>query len=273
MTSSPRSLLLLVTGTGTSIGKTHLAVALVHAVQALGHSAAGFKPIESGVGGPEATDFDRLRDASTFHVKPSIRPVRALPAPISPHLAAADAGTTIELSELFSAVTALQSLVDVLVLELPGGLFSPLSPTLVNGDVARVLRPTATWLVAPDRLGVLHDVGAASRAAAADGIGIDGIALAPPAAPDASTGRNFAELPLVTRVVHRVTIPRVAAPEALAADASVATILKVSLHRVHQPAALQTMPDVTDLGEDRVVGDDDDDGAAPSLVPDDIAKT
>ena len=45
-----------------------------------------------------------------------------------------------------------------LVVELAGGLFSPLAPQLTNAEVIAALAPTFTFLVAPDRLGVLHDI-------------------------------------------------------------------------------------------------------------------
>ena len=53
-------------------------------------------------------------------------------------------------------------------------------------------------LVAPDRLGVLHDVGATHRAAASAGVVVDAVVLMAPAKADASTGSNAAELALLT---------------------------------------------------------------------------
>ena len=65
---------------------------------------------------------------------------------------------------------------------------------LVNADVAQLLQPDRMLLVAPDRLGVLHDVLATLRAAAAIPLRIDGIVLVEPAQPDSSTGSNADEL-------------------------------------------------------------------------------
>jgi len=73
--------LLVVTGTGTEIGKTHTACALA---SAWGRSAkvAAVKPIESG----GTADGDALGRVSTFHVTRCRAPYMYA-NPVSPHLA------------------------------------------------------------------------------------------------------------------------------------------------------------------------------------------
>ncbi|MBX3185916.1 MAG: dethiobiotin synthase [Labilithrix sp.] len=201
--------LLVVSGTGTEIGKTHLAAALIAAWAALlresnrGAAVAGLKPIESG----GCADGDTLGRMSTFHVKRFSAPYM-LARPVSPHLAARDEGRSIEIGEVAAHVDAVRVEADAVVVELPGGLFSPLAESVSNADLARALSPTATLLVAPDRLGVLHDVGACARAAASIGLALHGIALVTPAHADASTGTNAGELSFVTTVPALATIPR-----------------------------------------------------------------
>lgn len=198
MTKTP---LLVVTGTGTEIGKTHVASALVGAwvrrLLSAGHPAprvAGIKPIESGVAidEPLGDDGRRLEALATFHVKHP--PPYLFARPVSPHLAARDEGRTIDLPTVVAWADAVREDADAIVLELAGGLFSPLGPAKMNADLARALSPDACILVAPDRLGVLHDVGAASRAAEAMGVRIHGVLLSTPATVDASTGTNAREL-------------------------------------------------------------------------------
>ena len=92
--------------------------------------------------------------------------------------------------------------------ELPGGLFSPLSETATNADLIRRLDPWRVLLVAPDRLGVLHDVIATSRAAQAEDVRIDGVILSAPAMPDASTGTNAEELGRVSVPAVLAALPR-----------------------------------------------------------------
>ncbi len=187
--------LVVVTGTGTEIGKTVVARGLVAAWAARGGAIAGLKPIESGQtpGGELGGDAGALGRVSTFHVT-RFPPPYLLMDPVSPHLAARREGRTIDPRVVSSWVADIRARADGVVVELPGGLFSPLTDHLTNADLVTRLAPTRVLLVAPDRLGVIHDVVATVRAARATGISIDGLVLSTPATPDASTGTNAAEL-------------------------------------------------------------------------------
>jgi dethiobiotin synthetase len=212
--------LVLVAGTGTEIGKTQLAEALLMAMGVAGLRAAGLKPVESGVG-PWESDRTRLSRASSFHVKPF---GVALKAPISPHRAAREEGVPLPLESLAAEIEALREAADFILVELAGGLFTPLAPDTLNVDFARSLRTDFLLLVAPDRLGVLHDVLATTRAAAATGLRIDGIVLNAPVRGDASTGTNATELASFTAIPVLASVPR-ADVSALAGDGSIALIL------------------------------------------------
>ena len=201
--------LLLVTGTGTEIGKTFAATALTRAWAATGRRVAGVKPVESGVVG-EPADVAALARASSA-ASPSPPPYLFAP-PISPHLAARAEGRAISLVTIRDWVEAARATVEGLLVELPGGLFSPLSDAETNADLARMLEPTAIVLVASDRLDVLVTV----RAAATLGLAFHGIVLSTPAATDASTGTNADEL-------RRILLPGpliVALPRTDEADAT-----------------------------------------------------
>jgi dethiobiotin synthetase len=184
--------LLIVTGTGTEIGKTAVSEALVHAWGQT-HRIAGLKPIESGVVANDPGDVNRLGRVSTFHVTRFTSPY-LLEAPVSPHLAARREGRLIDLTTIRTWVDSIRTEADGVLVELPGGLFSPITDTLTNADLAKALAATNLLLIAPDRLGVLHDVIATVHAAHSAGISFDGIILSAPAEPDASTGTNAAEL-------------------------------------------------------------------------------
>jgi dethiobiotin synthetase len=220
--------LVVVTGTGTEIGKTHTSEALLRALGVRGR-VAGIKPVESGVAGSHATDADRLRQASTFHVQHFA--YRFDPA-VSPHLAARAAGLPIDLGAICTAVARARDLVDLLLVELPGGLFTPLTDTRTNADLAAALAPDTILLVAPDRLGVLHDVGATLRAARTVPLGLPVLALVAPAVADASTGSNAAELRAAFS--RLVSIPRAPAaelashPSILALAGTVATLCRLA---------------------------------------------
>jgi dethiobiotin synthetase len=193
------SRLVVITGTGTGIGKTHVAAALVRAWSAHGR-VAGLKPVESG----GTADGELLGQMSTFHVQ-RLHPPYMLARPVSPHLAAREEGRTIDPAVVTAWVDGIRVQADGAVVELAGGFFSPLAPGLTNAELAAALRPDAIVLVAPDRLGVLHDVGAVTRAAPG---AFAGIVLSAPAHPDASTGTNAAELGLVTDVPVLGALPR-----------------------------------------------------------------
>ncbi|GAC1572200.1 MAG: hypothetical protein NVS3B20_24070 [Polyangiales bacterium] len=82
------------------------------------------------------------------------------------------------------------------MIETAGGLYSPLDDDgSTNGDLLRALLPRTSLLVAPNRLGVLHDVGAVRRAAALDGLRLDAVLLSSCSLwVDGSTAHNENEL-------------------------------------------------------------------------------
>ena len=141
--------LIVVTGTGTGIGKTHVSCALLRRAAEKKHSVFGYKPIESGVDGATRTDAERLAAVSSFHVKQC--PSFQLRAAISPHLAARLENVTIDLEPVQRFIRELCDRSVEVLIELPGGLFTPLTDTLRNVDVVAMLRPSLTLLIAPDR--------------------------------------------------------------------------------------------------------------------------
>jgi dethiobiotin synthetase len=208
--------LVTVVGTGTGVGKTHVTLALVRALEARGSVATAWKPLVTGTASPDGDDARLLSAALGRPLEP---PVFSAPDPVSPHLAAARAGRAIDVGAIAARARALAAAHDVVVVETAGGLFSPLGPGRTNADVARALAPCAVVLVAPDRLGVLHDVGAALRAARAEALALDALALSAPEAPDASTGTNAPELVALGIAPRAFAFSRAAfdAPASLAA--------------------------------------------------------
>lgn len=197
--------LVVVSGVGTGIGKTHLARSLVRAGAGQGLRVAGYKPVESGAVEGQGADAQQLLSVSTFHVKPS--PLYALALPLSPHLAARRAGISIDLERIVAAINGALEATDLLVVELAGGLFSPLTDSLDNADLLGRLPRPLSILVAPDRLGVLHEVRASLFAARSLGLNLGFLVLVAPESPDLSTGTNAAELaPLFHTLAY---VPRV----------------------------------------------------------------
>jgi dethiobiotin synthetase len=217
--------LVVVAGTGTGVGKTHVAAALL---RAWGESAAvvGYKPVETGVTGlgagsavgvgvgAEGDDTRTLREASTFHVKHSPLFQWTFFDPVSPHLAARREGASIDLAPLVEQASRLRREAEGVVVELAGGLFTPLAPAVLNLKLVQELAPTSIVVVAPDRLGVLHDVGAILYAAAHFGLEVSGVVLSQVASPDASSGTNANEITHIFGAVVLAVFPRVPGDDA-----------------------------------------------------------
>jgi dethiobiotin synthetase len=196
-------------GTGTNVGKTWFGANLCRALRRHGAHCVALKPVESGWT-PGSSDAELLAVASGHSPPPS--PYRFEP-PISPHLAARLSGRvltaelvrdhTLDASRGMSCNASCFA-----IIETAGGLFSPLAPGVTNWDVARALDPALWILVAPDSLGVLHDVTASLEAARARGRSPDFVALSAARPSDASTGTNSAELTRLGIVTPAATLTR-----------------------------------------------------------------
>jgi dethiobiotin synthetase len=156
----------------------------------MGRTVVAYKPVATGVDG---RCEDAVRHAAALGA-PYVPPTFVYRRPISPHLAAREEGRPIDLDVIRQRASELARRADDLIVESAGGLFSPLGDAIINVDLVQHLRPTHVLLVAPDRLGVLHDVGACLGAARARGVAVAALALSAPAAPDDSTGTNAPEL-------------------------------------------------------------------------------
>ncbi len=195
-------MMVVVSGVGTGIGKTHVSCAVLETWRRLALSAVGLKPIESGGG----EDGERLQAASTFHVQHP--PPYQLPDPVSPHLAARRSNTYIDLSRCVAWTAGEARRADRCVVELAGGLFSPLGPGFFNVDLLRALDPNVWILVACDRLGVLHEITSTLIAIRTQHVSLPVVLLTEPETPDASTGDNARELAVLRICTVLATFPR-----------------------------------------------------------------
>ena len=92
-----------------------------------------------------------------------------LAAPVSPHLAAADEGITIDTELIRSRFESLSQLADFVVVEGAGGWLTPISETQTMADVARALE-LPVLLVVGLRLGCLNHSLLTKRAIDASGL-------------------------------------------------------------------------------------------------------
>lgn len=205
-------MIVFVIGTGTDVGKTHVTAAL----RQLSPSFAAWKPIATGTSDAFGDDARAIEA-----VEP---PLYAFRPPISPHLAARQAGVTITVGTIVREAQRIATKFEILFVESAGGLFSPISNTESNFDIAHLLRAqrgVRVLLVAPDRIGVLHDVAASVRDLAPNVV-----ALSAPAHPDASTGTNAAEISTLRLAKHVVEFPRAAPAESHDAAARCLALLQ-----------------------------------------------
>ena len=166
-----------VVGTDTGVGKTHATCALLHALARRHARVCGMKPIAAGgvstADGLSNEDSIAHRAASTVRVPPALDNPILLPEPLSPHLAAARAGTPIAFDRVLAAAAELRTRTDALVVEGAGGFLVPLSDTHTGADLAVALQMPLV-LVVGMRLGCLNHALLTAEAIRARGLALAG---------------------------------------------------------------------------------------------------
>ena len=163
-----------IAGTDTEVGKTFVTCALLHAFARQGIRAVGMKPIAAG------TDADgRNEDVEQLLAAMSVNPARAVvnpylfSPPIAPHIAAREAGRSIEPGPIQDAFKALQAQAEVVLVEGVGGFLVPLGPTYDAADLAQDLA-LPVILVVGMRLGCINHALLTRDAIAARGLPLAG---------------------------------------------------------------------------------------------------
>jgi dethiobiotin synthetase len=151
---TPRGL--FVTGTDTGVGKTRVAVALIHALRAQGLRVAAMKPVSAG-NAPGELNEDVIALLQAANVTADLRDVNpyAFAAPVVPHIAAQQAGVGIDLETIAAAYSRLAAIADVVVVEGAGGWRVPLNAHQDMADLAQRLGLPVV-LVVGLRLGCLN---------------------------------------------------------------------------------------------------------------------
>jgi dethiobiotin synthetase len=166
-----------VTGTDTGVGKTLVAVALLHALARRYPRVVGMKPVAAGqvrVSGTWASeDALALRAASTVQVPNELDNPILLPDPLSPHIAARRAGLRIDIAELQRRFHTLAQRADAVVVEGAGGFHVPLSDTETGADLAQALALPIV-LVVGLRLGCLNHAALTAEAIHGRGLTLAG---------------------------------------------------------------------------------------------------
>src|SRR4051812_22295509 len=168
-----------VTGTDTGVGKSVLSAAIAAALRARGEDVAACKPVLTGVDEApgEWPPDDALLAAATGQRAEDVAPLRFGP-PVSPHLAAEQAGIELDLPALLPRTEA-----EVLVVEGVGGLLVPLGPHANVRDLAAAIGLPLVIAARPG-LGTINHALLTIEAARAAGLDVRAVVLTPwPEAP------------------------------------------------------------------------------------------
>lgn len=132
-----------ITGTDTECGKTEVTLGLMARLQAKGKRVVGMKPVASGATNSSQgllnEDARRLQEQSSFDPEYRLLNRYVFEPPIAPHLAARQAGVTIELPLIRDDFMALQRNSDLVVVEGVGGWRVPLNQRQSVADLALAL--------------------------------------------------------------------------------------------------------------------------------------
>ncbi len=146
-----------ITGTDTGVGKTLVSQILMRRLRETYPNVVGFKPVASGCTMTPAglcnADALALQQASSMALPYETINPYAFEPPIAPHLAAADANTHIDLTNICERIESVTA--DRIVVEGVGGWLVPLNARESMADLAQRLKLPVV-LVVGMRLGCLN---------------------------------------------------------------------------------------------------------------------
>ncbi|MFI9209713.1 dethiobiotin synthase [Streptomyces sp. NPDC053253] len=186
--------IIVVSGTGTEIGKTVVTAAVAAVATAAGRSVAVLKPAQTGVGPDETGDADEVVRLSGAAASVELG---RFPEPLAPGTAARRAGLApVGPLQVAEAARALAASHDLVLVEGAGGLlvrFDEEGGTLAD---AAALLGAPILCVVPAGLGTLNSTALTAEALAARGIEQLGVVVGSwPATPDLAARCNLADLP------------------------------------------------------------------------------
>lgn len=207
----------LVTGTGTEIGKTAVTAALAALALASGRTVAVLKPAQTGVGPDEpgdAAEVARLVGPDAAARGLTLSELARYPDPLAPATAAARAGLPPLTAEATAKEAArLAQTHDLVLVEGAGGLLVRYTDTETFADVHPALAalgvPARTVVVVAPGLGTLNHAALTAEALRARAIPTLGLVIGSwPAAPDLAARCNLADLPTVTALPLLGALPQ-----------------------------------------------------------------
>jgi dethiobiotin synthetase len=200
---------LFVTATGTGVGKTVVAAAILAALRARGERAVPFKPVVTGTEEPADPDWppdDALLAAAAGVRVEDVTSARFGP-PLSPHLAAELSGEPLDPGLLRGAFDARAAEAETVIVEGVGGLLVPLTRDYLVRDLAVDLGLPLVVAASPG-LGTINHTLLTLEAARAAGLRVAGVVLTPwPDVPSPMEEDNRATIARLGEV-EAATLPR-----------------------------------------------------------------
>lgn len=184
-------MILIVSGTGTEVGKTVVTAAIAAIARARGERVAVVKPAQTGLSGSEPTDIStvrRLADVDDAHE------LASFPDPLSPEAAARESGLP-PLDMAAAAVYIKQLSADLVLVEGAGGLLVRYGPSGATiADLAGML-DAPVLVVTAAGLGTLNHTALTCEALAARGLRLAGVVIGSwPASPGLAERTNLRDL-------------------------------------------------------------------------------
>lgn len=221
--------IVIVTGTGTGVGKTVVTAALTALAASRGSSLAVVKPAQTGVGPGEPGDLSEVRRLAALPSAAALHEFVRYPDPLAPATAARHAGRPpLDCADAARRISALARHFRLVVVEGAGGLlvrYDDGGTTLA--DLARSLQ-APVLVVTRAGLGTLNDTALTLEALASRGLDLAGLVIGSwPPAPGLAERSNVADLQTLAARPLSGTLPegagRLAPPDFLAmASASLA---------------------------------------------------
>lgn len=199
-----------ITGTDTGVGKTWCTLALIQYFKNQGLQVAGMKPIAAGChctkAGYRNSDAEEILAISGLTVPYDWVNPYAFVQPIAPHLAAIQAGETIELYNIIEKYQQLAEQADTVVIEGVGGWRVPINATESLKDIVLDMDAEVV-LVVGMRLGCINHALLAAETIIGDGCNLAGW-IANPIDPNfdaqssIDTLQDFLNIPLLAKMPY-----------------------------------------------------------------------
>ena len=151
--------LIVITGTGTDIGKTWVGAAVLTELRAMGKRVAARKPVQSfDPDATQPTDADVLAGASGEHPHDVCPPHRWYPIALAPPMAAAVLGLpAFQVADLI-AETTWPAGIDIGLIEGAGGVHSPIADDGDTLSLIGAMSPDLVIVVADAELGTINNI-------------------------------------------------------------------------------------------------------------------